>query len=219
MNRLAPSVFTARGIVAIGYAGFAFALGIATSTLTRRTLPAMAATLLTFIAARSVITLWVRPHLLQRQGSPGFGRLRAGRRVCVERVGCQRRPERAVPIPNAWILSTALVDPARHALSASTAARSADPRLPGDRGRPPAARGQPPEGPAWPSDRPHPRLRAKALAPGPPARHLPAIKPLLAAASARGRDLPRRRGRSHRRRDLARRPARRTQARRHQAAQ
>ena len=63
-NRLAPSVFTARGVVAIGYAGFAFALGIATSTLTRRTLPAMAATLLGFVAARVMAHFWVRPHLL-----------------------------------------------------------------------------------------------------------------------------------------------------------
>jgi hypothetical protein len=42
VNRFDPSVFTARGVVAIGYAGFAFALGVATGTLARRTLPAMA---------------------------------------------------------------------------------------------------------------------------------------------------------------------------------
>ena len=33
MNRFDPSVFTTRGIVAIGYAGFAFALGVATGAL------------------------------------------------------------------------------------------------------------------------------------------------------------------------------------------
>jgi ABC-2 family transporter protein len=64
MDRLDPSVFTARGIVAIGYAGFAFALGVATGALTRRTLPAMAATLLSFIVTRIAVALWVRPHLL-----------------------------------------------------------------------------------------------------------------------------------------------------------
>ena len=64
MNRLDPSVFTARGTVAIGYAGFAFAFGVAAGTLTRRTLPTMAVTLVGFIAARIAFTLWVRPHLL-----------------------------------------------------------------------------------------------------------------------------------------------------------
>ena len=78
MNRFDPSVFTARGIVAIGYAGFAFALGVTTGALMRRTLPAMATTLLGFIAARIAFTLWVRPHLLPRQAvlvplTPGKG--------------------------------------------------------------------------------------------------------------------------------------------------
>lgn len=118
MNRLAPSVFTARGIVAIGYAGFAFALGIATSTLTRRTLPAMAATLLTFIAARSVITLWVRPHLLHAKEvlvSVTYGQ---GVGFVSSASGVSVAPN-VTPIPNAWILSTALVDRARLALSAA----------------------------------------------------------------------------------------------------
>jgi hypothetical protein len=64
MNRFDPSVFNARGVVAIGYAAFAFALGVATGALTRRTLPAMAVTLLGFVAARFAFTLRVRPHLL-----------------------------------------------------------------------------------------------------------------------------------------------------------
>jgi hypothetical protein len=46
LNRFDPSVFTTRGVVAIGYAGFAFALGVAAGALTRRTLPAIGATLL-----------------------------------------------------------------------------------------------------------------------------------------------------------------------------
>jgi ABC-type transport system involved in multi-copper enzyme maturation permease subunit len=65
MNRFDPSMFTARGIVAIGYTAFAFALGVAAGILTRRTLSAMAVTLLGFTAVRIAISLWVRPHLLQ----------------------------------------------------------------------------------------------------------------------------------------------------------
>jgi hypothetical protein len=116
MNRFDPSVFTARGVVAIGYAGFAFALGVATGALTRRTLPAMAATLLGFVLARFAFTLWVRPHLLASRhvlfpvmmgkdaGFPGFP---SGFGIF---AGLPR-------LPNAWALSTALVDRAGHALS------------------------------------------------------------------------------------------------------
>ena len=58
MNRFDPSVFTARGVVAIGYAGFAFALGVAAGALTRRTLPAIGATLLGFAGTRIAFTFW-----------------------------------------------------------------------------------------------------------------------------------------------------------------
>lgn len=116
VNRFDPSVFTARGVVAIGYAGFAFALGVGTGALTRRTLPAMAATLLGFVTARIAFTLAVRPHLLPSRhvllpvtlgkgvefpGSP-------------PRVGVVAAPP---PIPNAWTISATLVDRAHHALS------------------------------------------------------------------------------------------------------
>jgi hypothetical protein len=116
MNRLAPSVFTARGVVAIGYAGFAFALGIATSTLMRRTLPAMAATLIAFVAARIVVTFWFRPHLLHAKAllvpvtyGNGVGFVSSAWGVSVA--------PNVTPIPNAWILSSALVDRAHHAIS------------------------------------------------------------------------------------------------------
>jgi hypothetical protein len=116
LNRFDPSVFTARGVVAIGYAGFAFALGVAFGALTRRTLPAMAATLLGFVAGRIAFTLWVRPHLL------------ASRHVLFplthgDSVGFLGTPSSvnvfaSTPtIPNGWALSATLVDRARHALN------------------------------------------------------------------------------------------------------
>lgn len=61
-NRYA--VFDERSIAPIGYAVFAFASGALIGVIIRRTLPAMAATLAVFIAARIAISLWVRPHLL-----------------------------------------------------------------------------------------------------------------------------------------------------------
>jgi ABC-2 family transporter protein len=116
MNRFDPSVFTARGVVAIGYAGFAFALGVAAGALTRRTLPAMAATLLGFLAARIAFTLWVRPHVL----ASGHALVAV---TLGKAVGFREDPSGVSlftglpPLPNGWGLSAALVDRARHALS------------------------------------------------------------------------------------------------------
>jgi hypothetical protein len=63
MNRFTPSVFDERGIVAIGYAAFAFALGITMGAIIRRTLPAMVTTLIAFVTVRVIVSVWVRPHL------------------------------------------------------------------------------------------------------------------------------------------------------------
>jgi hypothetical protein len=116
MNRFDPSVFTARGIVAIGYTAFAFALGVVAGTLMRRTLPAMAATLLGFVASRVAFTFWVRPHLLA--SSHALFSLTQGKGV-----GFVGTPSRvsvvagAPTIPNGWAISATLVDRAHHALS------------------------------------------------------------------------------------------------------
>jgi len=58
------SVFDQRDIVPIGYAAFAFALGVTAGVVIRRTLPAMATALVAFVAVRLVFTHWVRPHLI-----------------------------------------------------------------------------------------------------------------------------------------------------------
>jgi hypothetical protein len=58
------STFDARDVVPLGYAAFAFVLGVAAGTLLRKTVPAMAATLAAFVAVRVVVFEWVRPHLL-----------------------------------------------------------------------------------------------------------------------------------------------------------
>ncbi|HEX4094679.1 MAG TPA: hypothetical protein VHZ33_38680 [Trebonia sp.] len=59
-----PGQFDTQGIVPIGYAVFAMALGIATGTVARRTLPAIAVVLGGFIALRLVIANVFRPHYL-----------------------------------------------------------------------------------------------------------------------------------------------------------
>jgi hypothetical protein len=58
------STFDVRNITPVGYALFAFALGVAFGVLIRRTLPAMAATFVVYAAVRVFYNLHVRPHLM-----------------------------------------------------------------------------------------------------------------------------------------------------------
>jgi hypothetical protein len=64
LNRLDPAVFGQRGIVPVGYAAFAFALGVTAGLLIRHTVPAMAVTLAVFAAVQTGFALRVRFHLL-----------------------------------------------------------------------------------------------------------------------------------------------------------
>jgi hypothetical protein len=59
-----PLLFGARGIVPVGYAVFAFLLGVTTGMLLRRVVPAIAATLAIYVAAVVAMPLWVRAHLV-----------------------------------------------------------------------------------------------------------------------------------------------------------
>ncbi|MGW1996349.1 hypothetical protein [Embleya sp. NPDC001921] len=62
-TRFTPLVFDARNLVPLGYAVFAFVLGTTIGLLIRRTLPAMAVTLVLF-ALVQVVMPYVRPHML-----------------------------------------------------------------------------------------------------------------------------------------------------------
>jgi hypothetical protein len=63
-NRMMPVMFTAHGIVPIGYAAFAFALGVTAGALIGRTVPAMAVTIVIFAAVQLIMPNLVRPHLI-----------------------------------------------------------------------------------------------------------------------------------------------------------
>jgi hypothetical protein len=63
-SRWTATAFNARDVTPLGYAAFAFALGVTVGLLVRRTLPAMAATLAVFVAVQILVTAGVRPHLL-----------------------------------------------------------------------------------------------------------------------------------------------------------
>ncbi|NUT46843.1 MAG: transporter [Saccharothrix sp.] len=62
--RITPPVFAARGLAPVGYAAFALVLGVAVAIVVRRTVPAMAVTLVLYAAAQLVFPIAVRPHVL-----------------------------------------------------------------------------------------------------------------------------------------------------------
>jgi hypothetical protein len=64
VSRIEPLLFGARGIAPMGYAAFAFALGVTLGMLIRRTIPAMALTLAIFVGLQVAMPELVRPHLI-----------------------------------------------------------------------------------------------------------------------------------------------------------
>ncbi|MBC6462500.1 transporter, partial [Actinomadura sp. HBU206391] len=64
LPRLSPVIFGARGIVPVGYAAFAFVLGVTIGAVLRRTLPAMAVLLAVFAVTQVSMSMAVRPNLM-----------------------------------------------------------------------------------------------------------------------------------------------------------
>ncbi len=63
-NQFTQGYFDIQGIVPVGYAVFAVALGIAAGALIGRSLPALAVTGGVFLAIRLVVTYWLRVHYM-----------------------------------------------------------------------------------------------------------------------------------------------------------
>ena len=64
LDAFKPGRFDIQGIVPVGYALFAVALGVASGAILRRTLPALAVTLGVFLAARLLIAEFARQHYM-----------------------------------------------------------------------------------------------------------------------------------------------------------
>ncbi len=120
MDRFSAEIFSERGLAPIGYAFFGFALGVALGMLIRRTLPAMAATLLGFFVARQAIIHWARPHLLPTKTAA----LPLARAQDIEfHVGPLNTAQIVVSnprFPNVLVVSSHLADKAGHAPSSAT---------------------------------------------------------------------------------------------------
>ncbi|MFE6911738.1 ABC transporter permease [Streptomyces erythrochromogenes] len=63
-DRFTALVFSSRALVPLGYAAFAFTLGACAGLLVRRTVPAMAATLVAFVAVQILVPFAIRPHFM-----------------------------------------------------------------------------------------------------------------------------------------------------------
>jgi hypothetical protein len=119
--RLGLVQFATRGITPIGYAAFAFTLGVTTGVLIRRTIPAMAATLAAFTFIQIAMPLWIRPHLIAPahavvalttaniSGLAEFGN-----------SSLTVMPPASSNPAGAWILSTQTIDKAGHVFNAAT---------------------------------------------------------------------------------------------------
>jgi hypothetical protein len=134
-NRFGASAFGLHGFVPAGYALFAFALGATTGLLFRRTLPAMAVTLVGFIVARFTVSYWVRPHFMTPvtksfalNQSGGFG-------FTASPGGSLQFTAGQPDVPNALVVSNSVVNDAGQSPSAAFL-RHACPNLPGLNGAP-----------------------------------------------------------------------------------
>jgi hypothetical protein len=115
------ATFDQRDIAPIGYAAFAFTLGVLAGALIRRTLPAMFVTLAVFVAVRLAEFTWVRPRVLHplllnlalNPGSTGYGQ--AGTlSVLFSSPTLMPNPPN---LPNTWITSMRIVNTHGQALS------------------------------------------------------------------------------------------------------
>jgi hypothetical protein len=94
------SVFDQRDIVPMAYALFAFALGVLIGIIIRRTLPAMAATLGTFVVIRIAFGSWIRPRILSPLHSTGVFTLPTSNSVFIAPRGVG---------PRDWLFSETVV--------------------------------------------------------------------------------------------------------------
>jgi hypothetical protein len=108
-NKFDPSVFSERDIAPLGYAAFAFALGVTAGLLIRRTLPAMATTLVGYIAARVVVLIWIRPHFQAPLHATGLLQAPGSDSGLVKLPGATLAPQ-----PGSWLVSSQILDPSGH---------------------------------------------------------------------------------------------------------
>jgi hypothetical protein len=120
--RVSPLAFESRGIAPIGYAAFAFALGVGTGAVLRRAVPAMAITLALVVGVQIAVPTVIRPHVAPASAAKRITQENfAGMSATVE----SGRPVGPVhdlmidpDLPGAWITSQETIDASGKAVAA-----------------------------------------------------------------------------------------------------
>lgn len=122
MNQFSPLVFATHGITPLGYAAFAFALGVTAGVLIRRAVPAMALTLAIFAVLQVAVPLWARPHVFPPEHAvtslSSFSEVDVSvgnGSFTMATIGWTRQPE-------GWVLASRAVDAAGKPVSTVPAA-------------------------------------------------------------------------------------------------
>jgi ABC-type transport system involved in multi-copper enzyme maturation permease subunit len=110
-TRMSPVVFAARGIAPLGYAAFAFALGVTCGVLIRKTLPAMAVTLAVFAAVQILMPNVVRPHLIPPVQTTAAMNAFDNNEIMISSPGNKMTLVGNFNRPGAWILSNQTITP------------------------------------------------------------------------------------------------------------
>ena len=124
-SRFSQLNFATHGITPLGYAAFAFTLGVTAGALMRRTIPAMAVTLAIFAAVQVAMPLWVRPNLAPPDHTviPVTSLGNAGPSQTGPAGGTFTLYAINIPgQPGAWLLSSGPVNGAEQATSTTPAA-------------------------------------------------------------------------------------------------
>src|SRR5215472_17388844 len=109
--RISPLLFGARGIAPLGYAAFAFALGVTAGVVIRKTLPAMAVTLVVFAAIAFVMPNFVRPHLIPPVHATAPFNAYQNNELMISSPGNRMTLVGNFDRPGAWILSNQTITP------------------------------------------------------------------------------------------------------------
>jgi hypothetical protein len=123
MSPFSLLAFDAHGITPLGYAAFAFTLGVTTGVFLRRAIPAMALTLVIFAAVQVAIPLWIRPHLFPPDHTTATLSSFTALQTRIGPNGAFAFAVQFLPTqPGAWILSSGAVNAAGQLVSTSPAA-------------------------------------------------------------------------------------------------
>jgi hypothetical protein len=109
--RISPLVFATRGVAPLGYAAFAFALGVTMGVFVRKTLPAMAITLAIFIGVQVLMPTLVRPHLIPPVQATAAFNAYDNNEVMISAPGNRMTLVGSFSRPGAWLLSNRTITP------------------------------------------------------------------------------------------------------------